>query len=65
MMNDDFQSKDSLTITFSADTNGLGYVAVQIHGVGKVVYLTADEARTLGQKLLDKATEADFQNTAL
>lgn len=57
----DIDSKDSI----SADTNGLGSVVVQIHGEGKVIYMTADESRQLAAQLLAKASDAEFQNTVL
>jgi len=57
----DIDSKDSI----SADTNGLGSVMIQIHGEGKVIYLTSCQARALAEALQQKATLADFQNSAL
>lgn len=49
----------------SADTNGLGSVTLQLHGEGKVIHMTSDQARKLANELLTRATEVDFQNTVL
>lgn len=54
-------TKESITI----DTNGLGSVVLQLHGTGKVLHLTSCQARELARKMEQKATDADFQNTAL
>lgn len=58
---DDTESKDSIT----ADSNGLGSVVLQIHGSGQVLHLTSCQARELARQLEQKATDADFQNSAL
>lgn len=48
---------------FSVETNGLGTVMLKLLGQEKPIYLTPDEARSMGQQLTGKAADADWQNT--
>jgi hypothetical protein len=47
---------------FSVETNGLGMVLINVMGQEKPLYLTPEQAHSMGQQLTGKATDADWQN---
>jgi hypothetical protein len=47
---------------WQTESNGLGSVVLKIQGCDKQLHMDAEEARTLGNMLLQKAQDAQWQN---